>query len=209
MAGAHDVIGDRAYGVRPEAVAALGRAAAQGLLEGGVLPVIKHIPGHGRAAADSHENLPRVSASLPELREHDFPPFRALADMPIAMSAHVVFEAIDPGQPATTSTTVISQIVRGEIGFDGLLVTDDLSMKALSGSFRDRAEAAFRAGCDIALHCNGDLGEARGVAEGSPRLEGVSLRRLQAALLLIAAEPATFDVVDARRGLDAALAEAA
>ena len=207
--GAHDIIGDRAYDTDPAAVAVLGRAAAEGLMAGGVLPVIKHIPGHGRAGADSHENLPRVSTTLDELRGHDFLPFRAMADMPIAMTAHVVYEAIDPERPATTSPIVVSDIIRGEIGFDGLLLTDDLSMKALSGGFRERAEAAFRAGCDVALHCNGDLAEARAVAEAAPVLSGESLRRVEAALARIAGPLAAFDVVDARRGLEAALAEAA
>jgi beta-N-acetylhexosaminidase len=207
--GSHDIIGDRAYDTDPQIVAALGREAAEGLMEGGVLPVIKHIPGHGRAGVDSHESLPRVSTPLDELRVHDFPPFRALRDMPIAMTAHVVYEAIDPDRPATTSPTVISQIIRGEIGFDGLLLTDDLSMKALSGSFRERAEAAFRAGVDVALHCNGNLDEAQGVADAAPSLAGDSLRRVEAALARIAGPPVSFDVVDARRGLEAALAEAA
>jgi len=207
--GSHDIIGDRAYDTDPDAVAVLGRAAAVGLIDGGVLPVMKHVPGHGRAGVDSHENLPRVTATLADLRGHDFRPFRAMADMPIAMTAHVVYEALDPDRPATTSPVVVSEIIRGEIGFDGLLLTDDLSMKALSGSFRERAEAAFRAGCDVALHCNGDLAEARPVAEAAPVLAGDSLRRLAAALARIAGPPAAFDVVDARRGLEAALAEAA
>ncbi len=207
--GSHDIIGDRAYDTDPDAVAVLGRAGAEGLIEGGVLPVMKHIPGHGRAGVDSHEKLPRVSAALSDLRSHDFPPFRAMADMPIAMTAHVVYEAIDPERPATTSPIVVSDIIRGEIGFDGLLLTDDLSMKALWGSFRERAEAAFRAGCDVALHCNGDLAEACPVAEAAPVLAGDSLRRVEAALARIAGPPVAFDVVDARRGLEAALAEAA
>lgn len=207
--GSHDIIGDRAYDTDPKIVARLGRAAAEGLIEGGVLPVVKHIPGHGRAGVDSHESLPRVSASLDDLRAQDFVPFRAMSDMPIGMTAHVVYEAIDPDRPATTSPIVISEIIRGEIGFDGLLLTDDLSMKALSGSFRERAEAAFRAGVDVALHCNGDLVEAAGVAEAAPRLEGESLRRVEAALARIAGPPASFDVVDARRGFEAALAHAA
>jgi beta-N-acetylhexosaminidase len=209
VAGAHDIIGDRAYGHDPDTVASLGRAAADGLLDGGVLPVMKHVPGHGRAAADSHEALPRVGASLEALRAQDFAPFRALADLPIAMTAHVVFEAIDAESPATTSPTVISKIVRGEIGFDGLLLTDDLSMKALSGGFRARAEAAFRAGCDIALHCNGRLDEARPVAEAAPLLAGASQRRADAALALLAREIASFDAAGARRSLDAALAAVA
>jgi beta-N-acetylhexosaminidase len=207
--GSHDIIGDRAYDTDPEAVSILGRAAAEGLMEAGVLPVMKHIPGHGRAAVDSHEKLPRVCASLDELRQQDFLPFRAMADMPIGMTAHVVYEAIDADGPATTSAKVVSEIIRGEIGFDGLLLTDDLSMKALSGSFRGRAEAAFRAGCDIALHCNGDLAEARGVAEAAPRLDGDRARRVAAARARIAGPPVSFDIVDARRGLEAVLAQAA
>ncbi|WP_375461592.1 beta-N-acetylhexosaminidase [uncultured Enterovirga sp.] len=208
--GSHDIIGDRAYAEDPDEVARLGGHAAAGLLAGGVLPVVKHVPGHGRAGSDSHEALPRVSALLDDLRARDFRPFRALAHLPVAMTAHVVYEAIDPDGPATTSARVISTIVRGEIGFDGLLLTDDLSMKALSGDFRDRAEAAFRAGCDVALHCNGDLAEARRVAEGSPRLAGRSLRRAEAALALVCREPEDdFDPVDARLALETALSQAA
>ena len=178
-------------------------------MEAGVLPVMKHIPGHGRAAVDSHEKLPRVSATLEELRAQDFRPFREMADMPIGMTAHVVYEAIDPDHPGTTSPVVVSEIIRGEIGFDGLLLTDDLSMKALSGSFRDRAEAAFRAGCDLALHCNGDLDETRRVAEAAPFIDGDRARRVAAAQSRISGPPVSFDVVDARRGLEAALAVAA
>ncbi len=159
--GSHDIIGDRAYGNSPEAVALIGRAVAEGLMAGGVLPVIKHMPGHGRAACDSHKGLPVVEAGLDDLRRRDFAPFRALADLPMAMSAHVVFTAIDPERPATQSPAVIDGIVRGEIGFDGLLMTDDLSMHALTGPFRERAEKAFAAGIDIALHCNGDMAEMR------------------------------------------------
>lgn len=204
--GAHGIIGDRAYAEDPESVAALGRAAAEGLMEGGVLPVMKHIPGHGRAGADSHEALPVVDASLDDLRARDFAPFRALADMPLAMTAHVVFTALDPDHPATTSRRIIERVVRGEIGFDGCLMSDDLSMKALSGSFGERTAAALGAGCDIALHCNGDLAEMRAVAEAAPMLAGDALRRTEAALARIAAAPAPFDVVDARSRLDAALA---
>jgi beta-N-acetylhexosaminidase len=205
-AGAHDIIGDRAYSTDSQEVAELGRAAVEGLLRGGVLPVMKHIPGHGRAGADSHESLPRVTASTEQLRAHDFVPFLALSDCPLAMTAHVVYEAIDPDRPGTLSPTVVADIIRGELGFDGLLLTDDLSMKALSGGFRDRAEAAMAAGCDVALHCNGDLVEAREVAEGVPVLSGRSLERLETALAWIGREPETFDVVDARASFDAALA---
>ena len=207
--GSHDIIGDRAYSDDPDHVATFGAAAADGLLAGGVLPVMKHVPGHGRAGADSHEALPRVAASLADLRARDFRPFRALAALPVAMTAHVVYEAIDPERPATTSPVVIADIVRGEIGFDGLLLTDDLSMKALSGTFRSRAEAALRAGCDVALHCNGDLSEMEAVAEGSPRLSGHSLRRVDAALARIGSASDSFDPVDARTAFAAALAEVA
>src|SRR5204863_4566264 len=145
----HEIIGDRAYGQTPEEVALLGRAAAEGLIAGGVLPVIKHIPGHGRARADTHLELPTVEASWEELDARDFAPFRVLSDMPMAMSAHVVFAAIDVRRPATTSRAAIRRAVRGAIGFDGLLMTDDLSMKALQGSFTERARSALAAGCDV------------------------------------------------------------
>jgi beta-N-acetylhexosaminidase len=209
VAGAHDVIGDRAYGADPQKVAVLGRAAAEGLLAGGVLPVIKHIPGHGRAFADSHLSLPVVESPLSELERHDFAPFRILADMPLAMTAHVVYTAIDPDRPATTSRTVMDRIVRGHIGYDGLVMSDDLSMQALSGSFRERAEASFAAGCDVALHCNGRLDEMKPIAEAAPVLDGDALRRAEAALQRIRHEPEPFDPVDARARLDAALALAA
>src|SRR5262249_26416454 len=161
--GASDVIGSRAYGKDPGSVAAIGRAAAEGLMAGGVLPVMKHMPGHGRAFSDSHHELPRVDASVEELRRHDFAPFRALADLPMAMTAHVVYTAIDPARPATTSPTVVREIIRGEIGFDGLLISDDTSMKALSGDFPDKAAAILAAGVDIVLHCNGMMEEMRGI----------------------------------------------
>ena len=204
--GSHSIVGDRAYGDDPEIVAHLGRAAAEGLMAGGVLPVVKHMPGHGRAGVDSHEHLPRVDAPLAALRERDFAPFRAMADMPLAMTAHVVFEAIDAERPATISSIVIADIIRREIGFDGLLMTDDLSMKALAGGFRERAEAAIAAGCDVALHCNGELDEMRAVAEGVPCLAGDALRRADTALALLAPPPGGFDAQEARAELDAALA---
>jgi beta-N-acetylhexosaminidase len=206
VAGAHDVIGDRAYGADPQKVAVLGRAAAEGLLAGGVLPVIKHIPGHGRAFADSHLALPVVEATREELERHDFAPFRMLTDMPLAMTAHVVYTALDPERPATTSPIVMEEIVRGHIGYDGLVMTDDLSMHALSGSFRDRTEAAFAAGCDMALHCNGKMEEMSAVAEAAPVLGGESLRRANAALARITHDPEPLDPVDARARLDSALA---
>lgn len=178
----HAVIGERAYGEAPETVAALGRAAADGLLAGGVLPVIKHMPGHGRARVDSHAELPRVEASWVELEARDFAPFRALADMPLAMSAHVVFTAVDPERPATVSKIMFDRVIRGAIGFDGLVMTDDLSMGALSGGFAERAEAALAAGCDVVLHCNGEMAEMTAVAEGARALAGVSADRADRAL---------------------------
>ncbi len=206
VAGAHDVIGDRAYGRDPQSVAILGRAAAEGLLAGSVLPVIKHIPGHGRAFADSHLQLPVVETPRAELEAHDFAPFRALADMPLAMTAHVVYTALDPERPATTSPVVIGEVIRAGIGYDGLVMSDDLSMKALQGSFRERAEASFAAGCDMALHCNGDMDEMAAVSEGAPALDGEAFRRAEAALGRIRHAPEPLDPVDARARLDAALA---
>lgn len=164
------VIGDRAFSDQPEAVAVLGRALADGLLAGGVLPVIKHLPGHGRAVVDSHYELPVVTANRETLRRTDFLPFRALSHLPIAMTGHIVLADYDPEQPATTSPTVIREVIRGEFGFDGLLITDDVSMGALSGSVAERTEAALAAGCDVALHCNGNLEEMHQVSEAAGRL---------------------------------------
>ena len=169
-----------------------------GLLAGGVAPVVKHIPGHGRARADSHLELPVVEASRAEL-ERDFAPFRALKDAPAAMTAHVVYTALDRERPATTSPKVLSEIVRGDIGFDGLLFSDDLSMKALGGPFAERARAVFAAGVDIALHCNGDLTEARPVAEATPPLDGRARERAEA--LMAAARIEDFDVEEGRARL--------
>jgi len=205
---AHQVIGERGYSRDPTRVARIGRAAAEGLLAGGVLPVMKHIPGHGRACADSHFELPRVAAPLETLRQNDFAPFVANAELPAAMSAHVVFEAIDRDRPATLSAEVISRVVRREIGFDGLLMTDDLSMKALSGDFRARADRARAAGCDLVLHCNGDLDEARLVAEGAGLLAGESQLRAMRALARLGRLEA-FNPVDGAREFDAALAQVA
>ena len=204
VTGSDDIVGDRAYGTAPEAVIATGRAVAEGLLAGGVLPVIKHMPGHGRATCDSHLDLPAVEADRASLATSDFRPFRALADLPLGMSAHVVFTQIDPERPATLSPTVIREIVRGEIGFDGLLMTDDLSMHALQGPFRARAEAAFAAGIDVVLHCNGRMDEMQGVAEAAPRLSGEAARRARAALARLAV-PEAFDVAEARARFEAAL----
>lgn len=179
--GAHDVIGHRAYASDPQIVAAMGRAAAEGLLSGGVLPVMKHIPGHGRATADTHKELAKVDAPLCELEARDFLPFRALADLPMAMTAHVVFTCIDPSQPATLSPTVVETIIRRDIGFDGLLMSDDISMKALSGDFGDLTDGIFAAGCDVVLHCNGDMGELSAVAARAPVLAGKALKRAEIA----------------------------
>lgn len=180
--GAHDVIGDRAYGETPEPVIALGRAAAESLLAGGVLPIIKHIPGHGRAGVDSHLSLPVVDTDAATLSRTDFAPFRALADMPLAMTAHVVYSALDPEAPATTSARVIGEIIRDEIGFRGCLMSDDLSMEALAGTLAERTRASLRAGCDLVLHCNGKIAEMEEVADHVPDLEGGALARSDAAL---------------------------
>jgi len=209
VAGSHAIIGDRAYGEDPETVARLGRSAAEGLMAGGVLPVFKHVPGHGRARSDSHLELPTVETSREELEHSDFAPFKANADLPVAMTAHVVFKAIDADRPATLSPVVVNKIIRGFIGFDGLLMSDDLSMKALSGSFRDRARALFAAGVDLALHCNGDLAEAREVAAETPVLAGKALERAEKALARIAGDRLAFDPVESREKLAAALASAA
>jgi beta-N-acetylhexosaminidase len=176
--GAHDIIGDRAFGRDPELVADLARATADGLMAGGVLPVIKHIPGHGRAFADSHAELPVVDAPRAALEATDFAPFRALADLPLAMVAHVVLKAIDPTAPASTSAIVMRDVVRGPaIGFDGLLFADDLSMNALAGDVRTRAKAVLAAGNDIVLHCNGVLDEMQAVAEVVPPMSYAAAQR--------------------------------
>jgi beta-N-acetylhexosaminidase len=203
--GAHDIIGDRAYGEDPVLVADLGRSFADGLLAGGVLPIVKHIPGHGRAGADSHLELPVVAADLADLAARDFAPFRTLADLPMAMTAHVVYAAVDASEPATTSAAVIERVIRGAIGFDGLLVTDDLSMRALSGDVETRARRSRDAGCDVVLHCNGDAAQMRAVVAGAGRLEGRAEERAAAALARLA-PPAAFDAAAARARFDAALA---
>ncbi len=185
--GAHDVIGDRAFAHDPKVVSVLGQASVAGLLAGGVMPVIKHIPGHGRAFSDSHLALPIVTASLDELRDSDFLPFKALKDAPAAMTAHVVYTALDPENPATTSGRVIENYIRGEIGFDGLLMSDDLSMKALSGDFGHRARSSLAAGCDVVLHCNGDMAEMVAIAAASPVLSGSAKARADRAIAATAA----------------------
>jgi len=190
--GADTIIGDRAFARDPSAIIDLGRAAIEGLTEGGVLPVMKHIPGHGRATADSHLALPRVATGAEELSATDFVTFRSLNQCPMAMTAHVIYDAIDPQRPATTSPKVIRDVIRGEIGFDGLLMSDDVSMNALSGPISVRAKAALFAGCDVVLHCNGKMEEMREVAEEAKPLEGLSLKRAQGALAHLSA-PDAFD----------------
>jgi beta-N-acetylhexosaminidase len=182
VAGADAVIGDRAFGNRPDKVAALAGAFAAGLADGGVLPVVKHIPGHGRATADSHQKLPVVTADRGTLEATDFAAFRPLATLPLAMSAHVVFTAIDTVAPATASAAIVRDVIRGWIGFRGLLMSDDISMGALSGSLGERTCAAIAAGCDMVLHCNGNIDEMLAVAAAVPRLEGEAARRAAAAL---------------------------
>ncbi|WOF73919.1 beta-N-acetylhexosaminidase [Parvibaculaceae bacterium PLY_AMNH_Bact1] len=193
--GAHDVIGNRAYGEIPEVVSALGEAAMEGALAGGVLPIIKHIPGHGRAGVDSHEKLPIVDTDRETLSTTDFAPFSVLADAPLAMTAHVIYSAIDAENPATTSSTVISEIIRDEIGFSGALMSDDLSMKALGGSFEERTKASLDAGCDLVLHCNGDMDEMKAVAKEARTLSGTSAARADQALTM-RTDPERVDLED-------------
>lgn len=179
--GAHTVIGNRSYGDNPEQVAALGRAVAEGLMTLGVLPVIKHMPGHGRAKVDSHKELPKVETDRATLSATDFKAFKALADLPWGMTGHLLFEAIDPKNPATQSAKVITEIIRGEIGFGGFLVSDDLCMDALQGGMGERTEAALSAGCDAVLICDGDLERARAGLERAPELAGLGLARFREA----------------------------
>jgi beta-N-acetylhexosaminidase len=202
--GAHEIVGNRAYSDRIEAIMALARAHAAGFADGGVLPVIKHIPGHGRARADSHLELPVVDATRVELEAVDFPPFAAMADAPMAMTAHVVYTAIDKTAPATLSKKVISTIIRKQIGFRGLLMTDDLSMKALSGSYAEKTRRALDAGCDIVLHCNGEMAQMEEVAAAAGALKGKALSRAKAALKA-ARKPQPFDRKQALRDLAAVL----
>ena len=199
--GADAVIGDRAYGTSPEKVAKIARAVADGLMDGGVLPVLKHIPGHGRATADSHALLPTVDTSASELARTDFAAFLPLADLPMAMTAHVVFSALDTAHPATTSATIIQQVIRGSIGFQGLLMSDDVSMNALQGSIAERTRAIFAAGCDIVLHCNGNLDEMQAVANETPALAGSALASAERALASRKA-PKAFDRDAGRARLD-------
>jgi beta-N-acetylhexosaminidase len=208
--GAHDIIGDRAFAHDPATVIDLGRAQIEGLMEGGVLPVMKHIPGHGRAGSDSHLELPRVKTPREELSASDFVTFRSLDLCPMAMTAHVVYDSIDPQRPATVSPKVIREVIRGEIGFDGLLMSDDLSMQALDGSLGVRAKAAQFAGCDVVLHCNGKMDEMKQVAAETKTLEGEALRRASHAMSQLESEraDAAFDPAIAEAHLLQLLAEA-
>ena len=205
VAGAHDIIGDRAYGATPDQIIDLGREIVSGFLAGGVVPVIKHLPGHGRATADSHLALPVVETSRAELHRTDFVPFKALADAPAAMTAHVVYTAIDRDHPASTSLIVTRDIIRGDMGFEGLLMSDDLSMKALTGPMRARAQAVIAAGSDVALHCNGDMVEMIEVAKGVPQLSHLALKRFERAYALTTA-CSSFDSAEAERLIDMAQA---
>jgi beta-N-acetylhexosaminidase len=195
------VIGNRAYGTEPKKVAAIARAVTEGLEQGGILPVLKHIPGHGRATADTHFKLPVVDTPRAELERVDFAAFRPLADLPMAMTAHVVFSALDPAHPATTSATIIEQVIRGVIGFQGLLMSDDVSMNALAGSIAERTRAIVAAGCDMVLHCNGKLEEMREVAAETPELSDKALQRARMALAS-RKPPRPFDRLAARDELD-------
>ncbi|MBN66652.1 MAG: beta-N-acetylhexosaminidase [Rickettsiales bacterium] len=204
---AHDIVGDRAFGDNAEQVAALGRAVMDGLLDGGVLPVIKHIPGHGRANADSHEALPVVNASRIELETHDFTPFKALNDAPMGMTAHIQYTSLDGDYPATLSPRVIAMI-RREIGFDGLLMCDDISMKALKGHLTSLAGSALVAGCDLVLHCNGTMEEMRSLADVVPEMSLDALRRSDKAFGLIQGAVKPFDLAKAEAEWQALLSEA-
>jgi beta-N-acetylhexosaminidase len=205
--GSDAVIGNRAYGTEPGKVAAIARAVTEGLEQGGILPVLKHIPGHGRATADTHFKLPEVDTPKAELERTDFAAFQPLADLPMAMTAHVVFSALDPAHPATTSATIIEQVIRGMIGFQGLLMSDDVSMNALAGSIAERTRAIFAAGCDMVLHCNGKLDEMREVAAETPELSGRAMERAKRALAS-RRPPQPFDRAAARAELDALIKRA-
>ena len=196
--GSDAVIGDRAYGERPDKVAAIAGAIASGLANGGVLPVLKHLPGHGRATADSHQSLPVVVTERSVLELTDFAAFRPLSRLPLGMTAHVVFSSIDPVAPATTSATMVREVIRDLIGFKGLLMSDDISMGALSGDISERSRAALTAGCDVILHCNGKLDEMREVASAVPRLQGEAQKRAYAALQA-RLSPSEFDAKAARK----------
>ncbi len=204
QAGAHDVIGNRAYALRPDQVISLSRMHTAGLMEGGILPVMKHIPGHGRSMVDSHHDLPVVNAARTELEQVDFKPFAAFADCPMAMTAHVIYTALDPQNPATLSRKIIKEVIRKTMNFSGLLMTDDLSMKALGGTFGEKTERALAAGCDVVLHCNGNLEEMEEVAAHAGALEGKALRRAKQALKA-RRKPLPYDKKAALKDLEAVL----
>lgn len=209
VAGAHDVIGNRAYAGNPAVVASIGRAASAGLMAGGVLPVVKHMPGHGRAMADSHKALPRVAEPRATLEAHDFAPFRRMRDMPLAMTAHIVFADIDPERPATQSPVVFREIIRGLIGFSGLVMSDDLSMHALGGDFTSRTAKILDAGCDVVLHCNGVMEEMQASARAARPMSREAQKRATAALALISGPKPAFDRGKAEKRFDELLALAA
>jgi len=193
--GAHEIIGDRAFSTDPEVVIALGHAVMEGCLAGGVLPVIKHVPGHGRAKADSHLALPRIDVAVADLDAVDFRPFRALRDAPLAMTAHVLLPAFDERRPASISPVIMSEVIRGRMGLSGLVMSDDLGMKALGGPFAERARGVIEAGCDVALHCGGDLAEMVEVGNAVPPLEGLAAERFARARACLH-DPQPFDVAD-------------
>lgn len=201
--GAHDIIGNRAYGRTPEQVAMLAQEMANGLLDAGVLPVVKHIPGHGRALADSHEDLPIVETPLEELEATDFAPFKALKDIPLGMTAHITFHALDAELPVTLSPKAI-RYIREVIGFDGMLMSDDLSMKALKGDFTALTQQTLAAGCDLVLHCNGKMEEMTAIAKGLRPLDAKGLRRATRCAQMLKA-PQSFDMADAKEAVDRAL----
>jgi len=205
VAGADRVIGDRALGDTPHQVSVIAAALAAGLQSGGVLPVIKHLPGHGRATDDSHERLPVVTADREALEMIDFAAFMPLAGLPLGMTAHVEFTALDPGLPATTSSTIIAQVIRRFIGFSGALMSDDISMGALSGSIAERTRRSLAAGCDLVLHCNGNLAEMHDVATQCPELRGAALERTGRALASRRA-PDDIDLREARARFSTLLA---
>ncbi|MFW2392102.1 MAG: beta-N-acetylhexosaminidase [Alphaproteobacteria bacterium] len=194
--GAHDIIGDRAFSTDPEVVSALGRAVMDGTLAGGVLPVIKHVPGHGRALADSHKSLPRIDASKEELEQVDFKPFRALHDAPLAMTAHVLLPVCDECHPATLSPAIMGKVIRDQMGLTGLIMSDDIGMEALEGSYADRTRAVIAGGCDVVLHCSGKFAEMTDVAGAAPLLEGKPAERFEAARAALH-DPEPFDEAEA------------
>jgi len=207
VSGADPIIGDRAWGHEPRLVAENGLAVCDGLMAGGVLPVIKHIPGHGRATVDSHRALPVVETPRAVLDSTDFAPFRALSGMPWAMTAHVLYTAIDPDRPATLSSRVIADVIRAGIGFDGVLLCDDLSMAALGGKIETRAWDALQAGCDLVLHCNGILDEMVAIAGAIGPMSEAARRRVALAEARRHA-PGAFDRSAAEHALAALLATA-